>query len=412
MSEAEESEQPELDGWPSVSLAAAGLREVTYEELFDLVLHDNADAGAYSLVTAPGGTAEARVVPHLRSRHKECQTLLRECLRSSTFQWKPERLVLLNEPCYIAVATGAILLANGRIVLDTLFPTGHQSIELCVGGGLTAENLAAEMRKAPEFKEGVWAPLFSYGSTVYGHAVAESLVQDSVLQRLGFSPWITYAATDWPEVAQEIVIAQAHSPVRKFPSLLVKVPRVMFASKLYRHEPIGNEFRQLIARIKTRLLFHPDLGEPAGDKIYVPRLGFSSRRLSNEVQLIERLTKLGFRVVSGERMSFEEQVCAFRGARVIVGPYGSGLTNSAFASANATLCELRSLNNPDHSPNRDDFYFALAASMQYSYALYVAENPAGAGAWKCNIPDVLEMIDAATKDAVEHERENAAQRGA
>ncbi len=65
----------------------------------------------------------------------------------------------------------------------------------------------------------------------------------------------------------------------------------------------------------------------------------------------------------------------FAGARLIVGPYDLGLTNAAFAAPNATPCELRSLNNPDHSPNWDDFYIALTATMQFSYSICIAWNP-------------------------------------
>src|SRR5277367_3154095 len=100
---------------------------------------------------------------------------------------------------------------------------------------------------------------------------------------------------------------------------------------------------------------------------------------------------MGFRIFAGEEMGFEEQVYAFRAARLIVGPYGSGLVNAAFAAPQAAFCELRSLNNPHNSPNWDNYYLGLAAMMGFSYGISVAENAPGADAWECDIPDVMEL---------------------
>ena len=126
--------------------------------------------------------------------------------------------------------------------------------------------------------------------------------------------------------------------------------------------------------------------------------------MTNEAELIDRLSQRGFAIVASEKLSFEEQVRRFAGARLIVGPYGSGLTNAAFAAPGGALCELRSLNNAARSPNADDFFFALAAATQLSYGVSMAENPPGADSWECDITAVLELVDAASA-VIERQRE-------
>ena len=394
-----EIEQTDLDGWPTFSLESVDVRQVTGDEFRELVVHGGTDAHTYTMETASGGTVEARLINGLR-RHKKasCRNFLRAYLGKISFSWEPEKLVLLNEPCYIATASGAVFLADGRIVLDTLFPTGQKDLAFRVGGGLTVENLADEISKASLSDDGVWAPLLSRGSTVYGHVIAESMVQDAALHWAGLSPLISYAATAWPQGAQQTAMALAHSPVVKFPAALVKVPRVVFASKLYRHLPLGTGFLRCIEGIKAAIP-SPAASHRTSDKIYVSRLGVPNRRMTNETELIEQLSRMGFRIVAGEEMPFEDQVNTFRNARLIVGPYGSGLINAAFAATDATLCELRSLNNPDNSPNWDDFYLGLAATMHFSYGISVAENAPEADAWECNIPDVIDLIRTASAEA-------------
>ncbi len=86
----------------------------------------------------------------------------------------------------------------------------------------------------------------------------------------------------------------------------------------------------------------------------------------------------------------------FAAARLIVGPYGLGLANAAYAAPNAALCELRPLNDAVRSPNSDDFFFALAAALQLGYGVCVADNPPGADDWQCDIPKALELVDPAS----------------
>jgi capsular polysaccharide biosynthesis protein len=67
------------------------------------------------------------------------------------------------------------------------------------------------------------------------------------------------------------------------------------------------------------------------DKLYVSRTKWTKqRKLVNEVEIETALHEMGFQVIYPETMDVPEQVRAFRNARVIVGPSGSGLYNCVY----------------------------------------------------------------------------------
>jgi hypothetical protein len=387
---------PDLDGWPVFSLAKADVRHVTSEEFRELLSRGEPDGGIYAVETAPGGTVPTQVIEHASHVTGGCRDFLSCYLNRTSFSWEPEYLVLVNEPCYIAVGSSVIFLADGRIISETVMGFAIKTIAWLLGDGLDADNLAAKLHAAPEIGDGVWAPLLSLGSCLYGYAIAQSLPHDSALHRAGLSPLITYATLEWPDPAQEILTIRAHSPLVRFPFPLVRVPRGVFHSQLYRHLPLGTEFVQAIASAKADILCRSAREEPRNDKVYVSRLNAHNRRMINEAELIEHLSRRGFAVVAPDRLPFEEQVRTLAGARLIAGPYGSQLTNAAFAASGAALCEFRALNTTLLSPNLDEFYFALAAAMQLSYGVTVAENAPGTEDWECDITDALDLVDAAS----------------
>lgn len=75
------------------------------------------------------------------------------------------------------------------------------------------------------------------------------------------------------------------------------------------------------------------------DRIYVTRR-HGSRSIRDEQRLEDALIERGFTVVAWERMPFAEQIQTVRGARVIVGPHGTGLTNAVFADRGTLMYEI------------------------------------------------------------------------
>ena len=79
--------------------------------------------------------------------------------------------------------------------------------------------------------------------------------------------------------------------------------------------------------------------EGDAERVYVSRR-HSSRALPGEEHLEALLEANGFTVLHLERLDWVEQIRAFRGARVVVGPHGAGLANLVFTPPGATLVEL------------------------------------------------------------------------
>jgi hypothetical protein len=80
---------------------------------------------------------------------------------------------------------------------------------------------------------------------------------------------------------------------------------------------------------------------PVADSLlYISRRDSVRRRVLNEPELEEALSKLGFVTVVPGEMTAEEQVSAFSTARLVVGPIGSNNTNIVFAPDGTGVIEL------------------------------------------------------------------------
>jgi capsular polysaccharide biosynthesis protein len=107
------------------------------------------------------------------------------------------------------------------------------------------------------------------------------------------------------------------------------------------------------------------------ERIYITRSGASYRNVLNESEVISYLSKLGFKVLALETMSFFEQVTAFAQAKLIVAPHGAGLSNIVFCAPGTKLIEL-------FSPNYvHSCFWALSnyIDMKYYYLLGEGERP-------------------------------------
>jgi len=109
----------------------------------------------------------------------------------------------------------------------------------------------------------------------------------------------------------------------------------------------------------------------AGRRVFVLRNRASIRRLLNQDEVAAVLqARLGFEAVDPAALTLDEQVQAFRGASVIVGPHGAGLANAVFAARPRLLVELCPTQPPP-------FYHSLAFALGAQH--YVIEATALAG---------------------------------
>ncbi len=77
-------------------------------------------------------------------------------------------------------------------------------------------------------------------------------------------------------------------------------------------------------------------------RIYLNRSQTVYRRVENEVEIINFLSRFGFRNVATENLSIREQVELLSSAEIVVAPHGAGLTNLVFCQPGTKVIELLS----------------------------------------------------------------------
>lgn len=75
-------------------------------------------------------------------------------------------------------------------------------------------------------------------------------------------------------------------------------------------------------------------------RIYLSREDATSRRLTNEVELMIILENFGFEKIIASNMTFQDQIDIFFSADVIVAAHGAGMTNMIFCKQSAKIFEI------------------------------------------------------------------------
>jgi capsular polysaccharide biosynthesis protein len=120
-----------------------------------------------------------------------------------------------------------------------------------------------------------------------------------------------------------------------------------------------------------RKTFLQDANGKSADKkrIFISRLW--SRKITNEDQVMEVLSKYGFLKVGLEFLSVAEQVELFSSAEVVIGAHGAGLTNLTFCNPGTKVLELFA---PTYIIPH---YWAISSIADLEYHCLVGEeNPA------------------------------------
>lgn len=122
----------------------------------------------------------------------------------------------------------------------------------------------------------------------------------------------------------------------------------------------GNYNDQIIKKIRNRI--KSDRRQIPGLKIYISRSKALMRKITNEDEIIPLLSKMGFKIIFCEDMTFAEQVHLFSKVKYLVSNHGAGLSNMLFMSPQTSVLELRKKND-DHN----NCYFSLASALDLKY---------------------------------------------
>ena len=261
-------------------------------------LAETAQGGAALSPLTFGGAFNMRFVAPPKLATEEANQMVAGLRKYDHFSSPPQFLQLIDQPCYVLPATGAVILEDGRVIADTVYPsTGELDIQRVFGAKITSEALEEAKANAPEWDEDL-PPilLFSRWSNVYFHAFTESLVHINAIKRKRLDRHCVAIAPETRSGSQRLVSDMIDRRRRDFAQLLVRVPRVVTSSLLYSHSVTGLDFQFAVEAMRADF-FTRDLPLSVNPwkKVYVSRLGATARKMLNEAELISELRKLGFR---------------------------------------------------------------------------------------------------------------------
>lgn len=139
--------------------------------------------------------------------------------------------------------------------------------------------------------------------------------------------------------------------------------------------PVNKPFATKIGNLRSLLAgIDSGAGPPApAARVYVSRKKAATRQLLNEDALLAMLVSdFGFCAVENESLDLFGQMRAFRGASVVMGPHGAGLTNVLFADAPELLIEM-------FNSQQQPFYPALAQALNARYMGIPGQAVVGTG---------------------------------
>jgi capsular polysaccharide biosynthesis protein len=113
--------------------------------------------------------------------------------------------------------------------------------------------------------------------------------------------------------------------------------------------------------ISQKIVTGIGISDPQNSKnlIYISREKASKRKIINEEEVIQCVSKYGFKSYLLEELTFEKQIELFRSAKAVVGLHGAGFANIIFSK------KIKILEIPSHTVT--PVYFFLAMAMQHEY---------------------------------------------
>ncbi len=110
------------------------------------------------------------------------------------------------------------------------------------------------------------------------------------------------------------------------------------------------------------------------EKIYIRREDANYRNILNESDLIDKLKKNGFKVISTSQYEILDQINFFANAKIVLSPYGSGLANIVFCNPGTKVYEI----SPNFTNANDKIlskrYETLCKLCNLNYRRFIADS--------------------------------------
>lgn len=128
------------------------------------------------------------------------------------------------------------------------------------------------------------------------------------------------------------------------------------------HTAPSGHYNEAIIRGVRNVLLSAYGDSDQGEKIYISRRHATKRRIVNEDDVRQVLSRFGFQKIDAEEFSFAQQVRTSSRARFLVSNHGAGLTNMLFQPEGGSVLELR-----HQKDSINNCYFTLASALNLHY---------------------------------------------
>ncbi len=264
---------------------------------------------------------------------------------------------------YVQIGTGVVRLEDGKLLADSTPTTQSQRAAEWFDGFGAQSALRLSGR--------TYAVITSVDDSNYFHWLIDTLPRLLVLDSLPLEATITLLMRADLKPFQRLSLEMCLPPTLTVQYVeerdWVSVETLLFPSyvRLQLNKYIPIEYLNFVRDAIRAQIAAADA--PAAERIYISRQAASARRVGNEAEVVDCLSRYGFEVVQMELLPFAEQVKLMRSVKWIVGPHGAGMTNMLFADQ-ATVIEF-TYNSP-----RPVLYRNLAFFLGHRYADLTVEK--------------------------------------
>ncbi len=112
------------------------------------------------------------------------------------------------------------------------------------------------------------------------------------------------------------------------------------------------------------------------EKIYIRREDAYYRTIVNEADLIDKLKKNGFKVISTSQYEILDQINFFINAKVVLSAYGSGLANIVFCNPGTKIYEISPTLDNQYDNYLSNRYYNLCKICNLKYYRFFADSVA------------------------------------
>ena len=110
------------------------------------------------------------------------------------------------------------------------------------------------------------------------------------------------------------------------------------------------------------------------EKIYIRREDVNYRNILNEADLIDKLKKNGFKIISTSQYEILDQISFFANAKIILSAYGSGLANTVFCNPRTKVYEISPNFNSKYDRHLSKRYENLSKLCNLKYHKFIADS--------------------------------------